>query len=152
MIVLYKIIATILGIGYIQKGAGTIAAFFCCLAWLFLKAGTSIWWMQLLVLTIVFSVGVFVSAQVEKEWGHDSNRVVIDELQGMMTALFLMPNDWRYLLAAFVLFRFFDIAKPLGIRRMEAFAGGWGVMLDDLLAGIYSNVLLQVIVKSHLFS
>jgi phosphatidylglycerophosphatase A len=89
---------------------------------------------------------------VEKEWGHDSNRVVIDELQGMMTALFLMPNDWRYLLVAFVLFRFFDIAKPLGIRRMEAFAGGWGVMLDDLLAGIYSNVLLQVIVKSHLFS
>ncbi|HZH37171.1 MAG TPA: phosphatidylglycerophosphatase A [Flavisolibacter sp.] len=152
MIVLYKIIATILGIGYIQKGAGTIAAFFCCLAWLFLKAGTSIWWMQLLVLTIIFFIGVFVSAQVEKEWGHDSNRVVIDELQGMMTALFLMPNDWRYLLVAFVLFRFFDIAKPLGIRRMEAFAGGWGVMLDDLLAGIYSNVLLQVIVKSHLFS
>lgn len=152
MIVLYKIIATILGIGYIQKGAGTIAALFCCLAWLFLKAGISIWWMQLLVLTIIFFIGVFVSAQVEKEWGHDSNRVVIDELQGMMTALFLMPNDWRYLLAAFVLFRFFDIAKPLGIRRMEAFAGGWGVMLDDLLAGIYSNVLLQVIVKSHLFS
>jgi phosphatidylglycerophosphatase A len=49
-------------------------------------------------------------------------------------------------LAAFILFRFFDIAKPLGIRRMEAQKNGWGIMLDDIVAGIYSNIALRILI------
>ncbi len=150
--IISKIIATTFGIGYLQKGAGTVAALFCCLLWYFLNGGVLTVWLQLSLIVVVFFLGVFVSSVVEKEWGHDSNRVVIDEVQGVMTALFLVPTDWRYGLIAFVLFRLFDIAKPLGIRKMEALPKGWGVMLDDLLAGIYSNVLLQVIINSHLLS
>jgi phosphatidylglycerophosphatase A len=100
----------------------------------------------------LFFVGVYTATLVEKEWGHDSNRVVIDEVHGMLVSLFLLPSGWQYLLAAFVLFRFFDIAKPLGVKKMENFRSGWGVMLDDVLAGLYSNVLLQIAVKSHLLS
>jgi phosphatidylglycerophosphatase A len=147
-----KLLATWFGIGYIQKGAGTVAALFCCLLWIFFEWGRASFWLQLSCLVIIFFLGVVVANVVEKEWGHDSNRVVIDEVQGVLTALFLAPADWRYALAALMLFRFFDILKPLGIRKMEAFPGGWGVMLDDLLAGLYSAVLLQVIVQSHLFT
>lgn len=147
-----KIITTCFGIGYIQKGAGTIAALFCCLLWYGLHGAESHFLFQLLLLVLLFFLGVFTSNTVEKEWGKDSNRVVIDEVHGMLTALFLIPFNWQYLLAAFVLFRFFDIAKPLGVRKMEKFSEGWGVMLDDLLAGMYSNVVLQIIVKSHLLS
>ena len=146
-----KIIATCFGIGYIQKGAGTVAALFCCVAWYFLREMANPW-IEVFLLVTIFFIGVFIATRVEKEWGHDSNRVVIDEVHGMLVALFLIPADWRYVLAAFVLFRFFDIVKPLGIRSMERQPKGWGVMLDDVLAGLYSNVILQIIIKSHLFS
>jgi phosphatidylglycerophosphatase A len=147
-----KIIASSFGIGYLQKGAGTVAALFCCLFWYATGIAAFPWWAQLLTITVFFFVGMAAATEVENEWGHDSNRVVIDEVQGMMTALFLLPFDWHYFLAAFVLFRFFDILKPFGIRRMEAVKGGWGVMLDDLLAGIVSNVLLHLVITSHLIS
>ncbi len=147
-----KIIASSFGVGYIQKGAGTVAALFCCAVWHATGTAAFPWWAQLLCITGIFFVGAAAAAEVEKEWGHDSNRVVIDEVQGMMTALFLLPANWQYLLAAFVLFRFFDIAKPLGIRRLEAVKGGWGVMLDDLMAGIVSNVILQLVITSHLIT
>lgn len=146
-----KLIATAFGVGYIQKGAGSLAALFCCVAWYFLRENASVE-IEVFLLLAVFFVGIATATVVEKVWGHDSNRVVIDEVHGMLTALFLVPADWRYVLTAFVLFRFFDIAKPLGIRRMEKQPKGWGVMLDDLLAGLYSNVILQLVIKSHLFS
>lgn len=149
---LSKFIASFFCIGYIQKGAGTVAALIYCLIWYFFGGGAIALWLQLLLIVVLFMVGVIVSGIVEKKWGHDSNRVVIDEVQGMMTALFLLPTDWRYGVAAFVLFRFFDIVKPLGIRKMESVEKGWGVMLDDLLAGIYSNVLLQIASNGHLFT
>lgn len=147
-----KIIATCFGIGYIQKGAGTVAALFCCILWYVFKGTETGLLFQAVLLILLFFVGVASANVVEKAWGKDSNRVVIDEFHGMLLALFLVPLDWRYFLAASLLFRFFDIAKPLAIRRMEAFTGGWGVMMDDLLAGLYSNLLLHAVLKSHLFS
>ena len=142
-----KLIATCLGIGYLQKGAGSVAALFCCVFWWALRLDRISLVEQLLQIIGLFIVGVWASSAVEKEWGHDSNRVVIDEWMGMSVALFLLPFSWTNYLFAFALFRFFDIAKPLGIRRAEAAPGGWGVMLDDLLAGIYSAVILQLFLK-----
>lgn len=150
MMLISKLIATCFGIGYLQKGAGTLAALFCCLLWYYVDGAHAAAPLQLGLIVLLFFIGVAAANSVEKVWGHDSNRVVVDELQGMLLALFLLPADWRYLLAAFVLFRFFDIAKPLGIKKMEKFPLGWGVMLDDVLAGLYSNVLLQIASKSHL--
>lgn len=146
-----KLIATCLGIGYIQKGAGTIAALFCCAVWYLFRIDETSWLEQTLYIALVFFAGVFTATKVEREWGHDSNRVVIDEWMGMSVALFMIPFSWGNLLIAFVLFRAFDIAKPFFIRKAESFPGGWGVMLDDLLAGIYSAVILHLLIKSHLF-
>ena len=146
-----KLIATCLGIGYIQKGAGTIAALFCCLTWYYLRIDKAGILFQLAYLSVLFFAGVWTATKVEQQWGHDSKRVVIDEWLGMGVALFLVPYNWILFVIAFVLFRFFDIAKPLFIRRVEELPAGWGVMMDDLLAGIYSAVILHVLIKSHLF-
>ena len=73
------------------------------------------------------------------------SRVVVDEMVGVWIPLLAVPNDDKwfwYVIAAFALFRIFDIAKPLGIRRMESLKGGVGVMMDDVLAGVYSFILL----------
>ena len=82
---------------------------------------------------------------VEPIWGEDPSRVVVDEMVGVWIPLLAAPagNLW-YALAAFALFRLFDIFKPLGIRKMEYLKGGVGVMMDDILAGIYSLILLIV--------
>ena len=146
-----KWLATCLGIGYIQKGAGTIAALFCCLIWYVARVHSAPVLFQLLILTFVFLTGVWASTILEKKWGHDSNRIVIDEVLGMGVGLILLPVGWKTLVIAFIVFRFFDIVKPLYIRKMEDLPSGWGVMADDLLAGIYTNIIMQVIVSFHFF-
>jgi len=142
-----KLIASIFGIGYIRKGGGTVAAAFAVLIWwlLFEHIGRNIV-IEVGITLLVTALGVWAGNKVEPEWGKDSYRVVIDEVAGMFISVLFIPLDWRWLLAGFVLFRIFDIAKPLYIRRMEIFKGGWGVMLDDVLAGIYANIVLQVII------
>lgn len=144
-----KIIASIFGIGYIRKGGGTVAAAFAVLIWwvLFRDNGIGTHFTLPFLLTIaVTALGIWAGNKVEPAWGKDSYRVVIDEVAGMFITLLFVPVDFKWLFIGFVLFRFFDIAKPLFIRRMEAFKGGWGVMLDDVLAGIYANVVLQLII------
>lgn len=146
-----KALSTCLGIGYIRKGAGTVAALAGCFGWYFLQDHGLGAWATVTALVLLLVLGVWSAGQVEKVWGHDSNRVVVDEWLGMWLSLFLLPLRWQYILLAFILFRFFDIAKPLYIRKAESLPGGWGVMADDILAGIYSNLLLQLVVKSGWF-
>jgi len=140
---LHKIIASTLGIGYIGKGGGTVAALFAVLCWYLFRPSVPVQW---LVTGLVLVLGVWSGNVVEADWGKDDKKVVIDEVAGMCISLLLLPITPFYAMAALVLFRFFDIAKPLMIRRMERFPGGWGVMLDDVLAGIYANLLLQLLV------
>jgi phosphatidylglycerophosphatase A len=87
----------------------------------------------------------------ESMWGKDSNKIVIDEVAGMMITLLFIPVQFKFVLAGLVLFRFFDIAKPLFIKKMELLPEGWGVMADDVLAGLYANILLQIIVFFGIF-
>ena len=97
-------------------------------------------------LVIVFTfAGIWAADKLETYWGEDPSRVVVDEMVGVWIPLLAVPNDDKwfwYVIAAFALFRIFDIAKPLGIRRMESLKGGVGVMMDDVLAGVYSFILL----------
>ena len=142
-----KLIASVFGIGYI-KGGGTVAAAVTCLVIYFLwPLAIMQHTFSLLIVTVIVSlVGVVVGNLVEPHWGKDSSRVVIDEVAGMLVTLLFIPPNVYYLLIGLVLFRFFDIVKPLYIRRMEALPGGTGVMMDDILAGVYANIVLQVIV------
>ena len=133
------------GIGYIGKGSGSIAAAVYCLGWLFIAGYTGPVWSMVFALAILVS-GTWAAGRVETAWGHDSSRVVIDEIAGMMITLAWAPISFNCALAGFVLFRFFDILKPLGIKTAEKLPGGWGVMGDDILAGIYSFALLRLLI------
>jgi phosphatidylglycerophosphatase A len=140
-----KIIASIFGIGFL-KGGGTYAAIVTCgfIYLLWQSPGLQNPWYLFAITIVITLLGVHVSNKVEPDWGEDSSRVVIDEVAGMLIAMVFIPINIYLLLAGLVLFRFFDIVKPLGIRKMEALPSGTGVMMDDVLAGFYSNVLLQV--------
>ncbi|HEY4062230.1 MAG TPA: phosphatidylglycerophosphatase A [Puia sp.] len=143
----HRLISTCLGIGYTPKGSGTVAALVCCIAWYFAwRSGNECFWGQTLVTAFIFVIGVWSSGKVEAEWGKDSSKVVIDEVAGMCLSLLFIPVRWQYIVIGLFLFRLFDIAKPLYIRKMEELNGGWGVMMDDMLAGLYSNLILHAIV------
>ena len=99
-----------------------------------------------LVLTLVFVVlvGVWASSRSERLLGRkDPGQVVIDEVAGMMLSVLTLPRTPMVLFAAFVLFRLFDIVKPFPARESQNFRGGIGVMLDDLVAGAYTLVLVS---------
>ncbi|MVT43296.1 phosphatidylglycerophosphatase A [Chitinophaga oryziterrae] len=146
MIRIHKMMATSLGIGYIGKGGGTVAAAVAALCWYLVLAGQHQPGYGPLIFTIAITLlGVWSGNEVEPYWGKDDKKVVIDEVAGMCISLLFLPVNWKYVLAGLVLFRFFDIRKPLLIRKLEVLPGGWGVMFDDVLAGIYSNLILQVV-------
>jgi phosphatidylglycerophosphatase A len=147
MINLAGIIATAGGIGYLRKGAGTAAAVVFCIAWYFIPIGYTY---QALLLVALLAAGIWSATRMETVWEHDSNRIVIDEVLGMMITLAFLPNDIAYIITGCVLFRFFDIVKPLGIRKAESLPRGVGVMADDVLAGIYAHLILRAIVTAKL--
>ena len=141
---MFKAIASVLGIGYI-KGGGTIAAAACCLALYLARAHdlTTRPWPAGLLTVGLLVLGTWAAQRVEPAWGKDSYRVVIDEVAGVWVGLLGVPLTGPRLLVGLLLFRFFDIVKPLFIRRMEKLPGGYGVMLDDVLAGVYTALLLH---------
>jgi len=144
----FKLFASVLGIGYV-KGGGTVAAVVCCLALYLARASDPTlrpWPATLLTLGLLV-LGTLAAQRVEPDWGKDSSRVVIDEVAGMWVGMLLIPVTGPNLLVGLVLFRFFDIVKPLFIRDMEQLPGGVGVMMDDVLAGLYTNLLLQAGVR-----
>jgi phosphatidylglycerophosphatase A len=143
-----KAIATAFGIGYINRGAGTVASIAYCIVWYWQPEHSLVW--QCLSVALVLIVGYWSAGVVEKWWGKDNNKVVIDEVTGMMVALLSIPVSINNAIVAFILFRFFDIVKPLGIRRLEKLPSGLGVMADDFVAGLYSLIILKVFIAIDL--
>lgn len=140
---LLKHIATLGPIGYIPFGSGTFGSLtgLICL-WIFPLS----LYQHFLFLLIGSIIGTLSSTAAEKQLGQkDSGKIVIDEFIGFYVAVFFVPLTPELLIAAFLLFRFFDIFKPLMIRTVErTLKNGKGVMADDILAGIYANMVLQV--------
>jgi phosphatidylglycerophosphatase A len=95
----------------------------------------------LLLVGIFFSIALGVPAATiaARESGrHDPGFVVIDEVAGQWITLLFSPADWRHGLIALILFRLFDITKPFPIRRLERLPAGWGIVFDDVAAGLYA--------------
>ena len=92
-----------------------------------------------------FLLGLITSHNAEKMLGKDSTHIVIDEFCGYLLSVAFIPKSTAYLLSGFILFRIFDVIKPPPIRRLEeTVPGGAGVMLDDILAAIYTNICMQL--------
>ena len=143
----HEMVATGLGVGHFPYGPGTMGALLAILIWLLITTTTGYptWLVLTVILVGVFTLlGVWSSNVAERYWGEDPSRVVIDEVVGQWITLLAVPAayEWWHVLLALILFRFFDIVKPLGVRKMEQFKGGWGIMADDILAGCYGAILL----------
>lgn len=145
----HKLIATSFGAGYSPIAPGTMGALVAVAVWYVLWLNLDYYTLQWVVaaLVAVFTVlGTWSASISECFWGEDPKRVVMDETVGEWIALLAVPasGHWGYVLAAFVLFRFFDIVKPLGVRSMEKLKGGYGIMGDDILAGIYAALSMFI--------
>lgn len=139
-----RLIATSFYTGFSRIAPGTVGAILALVAYVCLPPVP--WLPFLLVLTFLYLVGVWASTIAEQQYGHDAKQINVDEVLGMLTALFALPKIIWLALLAFVLFRFFDIVKPFPIKTaQEKLPRGWGVMTDDLIAGIAANIILQLI-------
>ena len=130
------IIASGFGSGFSPFAPGTAGALVAVIIWtvLFYVIPFNILLVVTSLLIVLFTAaGIWSADKLESEWGKDPSKVVVDEMVGVWIALLAVPvgNVW-YILFAFLLFRFFDIFKPLGIRKMEQLEGGIGVMADDI--------------------
>lgn len=142
-------IATVAGTGYFPVAPGTVGS----------AVGTGLvallWWQspsrreQMVILAgaivVVYFLGVWAATEAEKHFGRtDPGQVVIDEVAGQFATLFCAPqNNWKWLLGGFLLFRIFDIIKPFPARQAEQLHGGWGIMTDDVIAGLYGLFIMQ---------
>jgi phosphatidylglycerophosphatase A len=150
MKILSRLISTMMGIGYSPIAPGTAGSLAAMLVWWFLPASPLL--VHFIFILVLFLIGTWASSITEQDWircygddkGHDPQVVVIDEAVGVFIAVFVIPKSLYYAIAAFVLFRFFDIVKPFPINRSQKLSGGWGIMIDDVIAGIYSNILIQL--------
>ncbi|GAA5520808.1 hypothetical protein Asal01_00741 [Fodinibius salicampi] len=136
--------------GFLPNAPGTWGSFFALFPIYFI--GVYAPWYGIALFTIFCSfLTVWVSAECERVWGGDPSPLVMDEFAGQGMAFIgisffsgLGPNI-LLLFAGFVFFRFFDIKKPLGVNALQQLPGGWGILVDDLLAGFYAFLCLKIV-------
>ena len=93
-----------------------------------------------------FAVYICKKVQFKGYTGHDNPKIVIDEVAGYFTAMMFLPRQWPYLLAAFVLFRTFDTLKPWLVKTFDRMENAFGVVFDDVAAGLMANILIQIFI------
>jgi len=130
--------------GYAPFASGTFGTLVGIALYLLLSQLSVIFYSILTVAVIAAGVGL--ASQAETILGEkDSGIIVIDEIAGFFVTMWALPVTWPMVTAGFLFFRFFDVLKPFPIRRIDQnVPGGWGVMLDDLLAGVYANLALRL--------
>jgi phosphatidylglycerophosphatase A len=141
---LVRIVATVFGIGLVPLAPGTAASAAAALAFKFALHGLDGLFYALLVAGLFFG-GAAAAGRLAAELGRpDPGRIVVDEVCGQLVALAFLPGGWLPVGLSFALFRFFDIIKPWPVRRLERLPGGWGIMADDIAAGLAAAVLTRL--------
>jgi phosphatidylglycerophosphatase A len=141
-------VGTFFGAGLLRPGPGTWGSAAAALLWLAAGRGLSLPPLPLTAATAAAALGILLlgipaATIVERESGReDPGHVVADEAAGQWIALLSSPPDLRHVLAAFLLFRVFDIVKPWPARQLERLPEGWGIMFDDVAAGVYALLLM----------
>jgi phosphatidylglycerophosphatase A len=134
--------ATVLGVGYAPFAPGTFGSAAGLLVWWLLPASLPI---QLAAIVVVFAIGAWSGSVAERHFGRtDPGQVVLDEVLGMLITLLLNPVGWSGAFLGFLLFRAADIVKPYPANKLEALHGGTGIMADDAMAAVYSNIALRL--------
>jgi len=138
-----KNIATLGFVGYLPVAPGTWGSLVSAVFVALLNPSSAV---QAILIVFGFVIGTISSTVAERVIGQtDSGHIVIDEFIGFLVSVVYLPQTYGYLIAAFFLFRFFDILKPFPIRQAErTLKDGFGIMTDDVLAGIYTNAILQI--------
>ena len=137
---MWQFAATFFYLGKLPFAPGSWGSLGALALWLFLPLSYAV---HLAVILILFILGVYSSNKVAEDMDdHDPSEVVIDEAVGMGISLFMLPHSLGLYILAFILFRFFDIFKPSFIYRIQNLPGGWGIMLDDVLAGFFTLVVV----------
>ena len=142
---LIRSFATVLGVGYLPAAPGTWATAVGVVIAYCLGNNLPAYTILLLVLLIL---GIMTTGIIEKQMNQkDPGIVVIDEVVGVMIALWGLPLIWPVMICGFFLFRAFDMFKIYPINKLEAQPGGWGIMLDDCMAGVYTNIILRIALR-----
>jgi len=150
------IFGTFFGVGLIPIMPGTAASIVIALIWFMIpeyyfyniienEIFYDHYFYLLLFLALVSLISVYICSEAEKHLGHDASSIVIDEVVGYLFAVLFLPKTTMVAIYALILFRVFDIAKPLFINKLQKLPKGWGIMLDDVAAGICANVVLQIL-------
>jgi phosphatidylglycerophosphatase A len=111
------------------------------LLYIFLPAPSLVW---LIVCLVCFFAGVWASKRVERDYGKDPGLVVIDEFVGQWLSLVFLPKTPLIFFMSFALFRLLDIIKPFPANDAQKLPHGWGIMTDDIISGIYTNIIIQI--------
>lgn len=134
-----KLLATGFGIGNLKPAPGTWGTFLALILAFFIPVS----WYFLLITSVL---GIYICHRGEEILReHDSPRIVWDEMVGFWIAVYHLPT--KYFFLAFLLFRFFDIVKPFPINNLQKLPGGLGIMIDDIIAGVFSRLILLVLLS-----
>lgn len=144
MRVIYYTLGTGFGLGYSPIAPGTAGSILATLVAFFVIKGNAPY--LIIAIIVIFTIGVIASSFIEKEREiKDPSLVVIDEIVGMWISVLFIPHVWWSFLIAFALFRFFDVVKPFPANNLQKLHGGLGIMIDDVIAGVYALISTHLI-------
>lgn len=138
-----------LGTGYAPIASGTFGSALA-VAWCFIPGTTHVA-VLLPMVALLLIIGARIAERMEAFYGPDPAEVTVDEVVGQWITFLFLPVSTPLLIAGFFLFRFFDIVKPYPARKIDRRRGGWPIMLDDVVAGVYANLVLQFAVNVGIF-
>lgn len=137
--------------GFLPDAPGTWGSFFALFPIYFIVLYSP--WYGIILFTLLCSfITIWVSEECERVWGGDPSPLVMDEFAGQGMAFIAIPftatlgYNILILAGGFIFFRFFDIQKPLGVDALQKLPGGWGILVDDLLAGFYAFICLKAVI------
>lgn len=150
------LIATFFGAGRMRPGPGTWGSAAALLIWAVLQPwiASPFKWVALLALvTLAVLIGIPAATTYARASGQkDPQSVVIDEVAGQWITLLFAPVSWKTMLLGFILFRAFDILKPPPVRQLERLPEGTGIVIDDVAAGLYALLVMQLVLHFRLLS
>ena len=139
-----KIIGSVIFTGYIKYASGTFGSLVALVIYLLPGFENPTLLMFAISICIVFGVGL--GSKFEKVYGKDPRQFTLDEVVGTWISLIFVPKSIMFVSTAFVLWRILDIIKPFPARLSERLKGGWGIMIDDVIAGFYTLIFMHILI------